>query len=268
MATEWYWREAEIDKGPVSFRDLVTMVRDQILTENDPVRPHYSSDWQEAGSVVGLFHMAGRGEVLARWEEERRQAELARLELQGVAESIEGSRESISLDDIEGMLSFAQSMPESEEPIWRVRLREIDELRAEEERESHDELVAGQFQDLKDQAIAAAIAKMDSKEAVEKKRWRWSISGEGGSREILRRGFQWGLTIVVANLAAVGILSWSKTESMRFPNLQTAASRMQNFPMWGECTPGVYAFLLIDAVLIAAILAYAGSRFLVSLTDK
>lgn len=60
MATQWYWLEQDSERGPVSFQDLVAMIRDCSLDEDDLVRPHYSDEWQKTDTVVGLFSMAKR----------------------------------------------------------------------------------------------------------------------------------------------------------------------------------------------------------------
>jgi hypothetical protein len=71
MATQWYWRDGEQTKGPVSFQELAGMVRDLCLNEDDLVRPSYSkeTDWQTTDSVVGLYHMAERVPVPRKEEQ-------------------------------------------------------------------------------------------------------------------------------------------------------------------------------------------------------
>ena len=270
MASQWYWRNEQIANGPVSFRELVTMVRDEVVGEDDLVRPHYSLDWQAAASVVGLFHMAGRGDVLARWEEERRQEERARLESLTAAERSDFGNASISLSDIEEMLSCAESLSnlDSEEPAWRRRLDEVDAERLLDEGERREELAGERFQQLKGDAIAAAIANLDLKEASLRKRRRGDSWSGWGSRETFQRGLPWGLSFAAANLMALGILSWSDTEALRYPLEIGGAEHLQIFPIWGECSAGVYAFLLLDSVLFAGIAGYAGSQLLVSMTDE
>ncbi|MBC8117599.1 MAG: DUF4339 domain-containing protein, partial [Candidatus Saccharimonas sp.] len=63
MATQWYWRAEEMTCGPVSFQELVGMVRDRALDEDDLVRPDYTQEWQTTDTVVGLFYMARRTPV-------------------------------------------------------------------------------------------------------------------------------------------------------------------------------------------------------------
>ena len=58
MASQWFCKVLGQVVGPVSFQDLVEMVRAGTLTENDPVRRKESSRWDAAREVVGLFRAA------------------------------------------------------------------------------------------------------------------------------------------------------------------------------------------------------------------
>jgi len=60
MATQWHYQTGGEELGPVSFRELIELVRSGTVTESDLVRSSWKPDWQRADSVVGLFHMAGR----------------------------------------------------------------------------------------------------------------------------------------------------------------------------------------------------------------
>lgn len=63
MATAWYYKQSDTSLGPVTFRKMVEMVREEQLLPETMVRPHYMDEWQRADSVVGLFHMARRDPV-------------------------------------------------------------------------------------------------------------------------------------------------------------------------------------------------------------
>jgi len=269
MATQWYWREGDVDRGPVSFRELVAMVRDRALVEEALVRPHYLPEWQEAASVVGLFYMAGRADALARWEQERHLEESARLEVEKAAERDDSRSEPINVGDIDEMLGVAESLSESdfdtEEPAWQRRLREVDAQRKLEEGERHEELVAERFQQLKENAIAAAVANAELKEATKRKRWKWSVVS---LHEMFGSSLPWVLSIVAANLVAIGILAWSDTEALRYPDRQAAVAGSRIFPMWGECPAGEYMFLLVDTMLITGVIGYFGGRLLVNMADE
>lgn len=60
MASDWYYRQDDQELGPHTFRDLVEMVREEQISPETLVRPHYLDEWQRADSVVGLFYMARR----------------------------------------------------------------------------------------------------------------------------------------------------------------------------------------------------------------
>ncbi|WP_339731980.1 DUF4339 domain-containing protein [uncultured Gimesia sp.] len=60
MASDWYYKQDDQERGPYAFRDLVEMVREDKLSPETPVRPHYLNEWQRADAIVGLFHMARR----------------------------------------------------------------------------------------------------------------------------------------------------------------------------------------------------------------
>lgn len=67
MAQQWYFRAHDQEFGPITFRELVELVRAGVVDEGDPVRSSWRTEWQSAVTVVGLFHMAGRpAEELAR----------------------------------------------------------------------------------------------------------------------------------------------------------------------------------------------------------
>lgn len=60
MATRWYYSEFGLEFGPVSFSELVRLVREGELREDDLVRSTDEMDWRPAESVTGLFHLARR----------------------------------------------------------------------------------------------------------------------------------------------------------------------------------------------------------------
>ncbi len=58
MTIEWFCKRDAEEQGPYTFRELVDMIREEKLTPDTEVRPHYLDDWQRADSVVGLYYMA------------------------------------------------------------------------------------------------------------------------------------------------------------------------------------------------------------------
>ncbi|MEZ6132667.1 MAG: DUF4339 domain-containing protein [Planctomycetaceae bacterium] len=60
MATQWYWLEHAEERGPVSFRELALMIRDEQLGDDDLVREASWAEWQKADTVAGLYPTARR----------------------------------------------------------------------------------------------------------------------------------------------------------------------------------------------------------------
>jgi hypothetical protein len=58
MATRWICRLGDRDVGPVTFQDMVKMVRAGELYEENEVRRESGGDWIPASEVYGLFRMA------------------------------------------------------------------------------------------------------------------------------------------------------------------------------------------------------------------
>lgn len=60
MATSWYLKSFEDEFGPISFSELVELVRNGTVVEDDLLRPAQGDQFQRAHSVIGLFYMARR----------------------------------------------------------------------------------------------------------------------------------------------------------------------------------------------------------------
>ena len=63
MATHYFWKADDEVHGPVSFQELVDLVRDLHINEDHLIRADYLKNWQTADTVVGLFYMAKRTPV-------------------------------------------------------------------------------------------------------------------------------------------------------------------------------------------------------------
>lgn len=151
------------DAEPIEFRALVKMVRDGAVDADQMVQEEHG-DWQYVGDVIGLFHLAGRTDVLELWEEERRQ----RLKEQRKAEMASGFDGDMSLEDMESLLKHADGLPDQEEePAWQKRLREVEAQRAAANSElaasTADETETARIQALKDKAIQDALAAADGR---------------------------------------------------------------------------------------------------------
>ena len=71
MSPLWYWLERDqqnrnVEKGPVSFEDLVEMIRNRTLNEQDLVHSGDGQDWQRTDTVPELFAMAERTPVASQ----------------------------------------------------------------------------------------------------------------------------------------------------------------------------------------------------------
>ncbi len=252
MATRYQYRLFDAELGPVAFRDLVRLVRDGTLGAGDLVKADWEQEWHPAAEVVGLFHMAGRTDVVELWEAER-------------ANCIQEAGDSGNLDEV---LNHA----EEETPAWHRRWAQVQEQqkileaeKAQELREQYEEAKSRQgFRD----AISAAEAVLDRREASRRpgrlQRWREALV----SSNSVHSGFRWGMALVTANLVAFGILTWSETEVQRYPKRGSASVLQQQvFPFVGKCSSGEYLFLLADAMMMAGLGGYGAARVLESMAD-
>lgn len=240
MATAWHYRRLDQELGPVSFTELVRVVRAGELAADDQVREDWNPDWRPAALAVGLFHMAGRQDLFDRWE-----AEQTELRRQAAAAQ-----------------STAEISPVAADPAWQQRLRQIAAERVEAaavERAAQQSAVTRT--DI-DATLAAALAEIDAREQLQTPcRWqclcRWLALPEN-----LHRMFRYGAALVAPNLLAWSILEWSEREAQRFPNPQSLGAGVRPFPLWGECDPTLYFFLLIDAMILGGVAGYCLARTL------
>lgn len=63
MATEWYYKQSDEERGPYLFREMIDMVREERLLPESMVRPSYMDEWQRADSVPGLFYLSRKAPV-------------------------------------------------------------------------------------------------------------------------------------------------------------------------------------------------------------
>ena len=215
------------------------------LAADDLVRETWNPDWRPAVLAVGLFHMAGRQDLVDRWEAE--QAELRRLEE-------------------ERRVAAAVQAAEEIETAWQRRLREVQAEERERatlaQAERTAELVAQTTRTEIDSTLAAALDELDARErALEPSRWqRWRQTLQDPGT--LHRVFRWGLVLAAPNLLAWWILRWSEVEAQRFPDRATLAAGWRPFPGWGHCEPALYFFLLLDVMLLGGVAAYLLARTL------
>lgn len=254
MATTYQYRLFDSEFGPVGFRDLVALVRDGTLSTDDLVKADWEDDWHPAAEVVGLFHMAGRQDVLEKWEAERRSRETA-----------------AAAGDLDEMLSQAEAIEDDQEPAWKKRWQQVQEQQrvaeVEKNQQRQQELAQARTQRRIGETISAAEEEFDRREAARRpgriQQWKNALF----SSAALHHVFRWGVTLAAANLVAFGILNWSETESQRYPERRNVAAQARVFPFWGECSTAEYMFLLCDAMIFAGAAGYSGARILESMAD-
>ncbi len=245
MASSYYYRKYNRDVGPVVFDELILLVRNDELEADDLVKCDWESDWHPAVEVVGLFHMAGRDDVVTRYKI-RKQQELARLE-QG----------DINLDE---MLSAAQALPEDAEemPSWQRRLNQL----------ASQQIASGhtaQPRDVQpvdmDAALDAAIANYDARQTAKRRFFK-----QPKTLLPIHTATRWIMAIVMANVIAWSVYSWSKHEARRYPNADKSVT-LTPFPLVGKCNNTQYAFLLTDLMLASAGFGYFLARVLESVAE-
>ncbi|WP_417850787.1 DUF4339 domain-containing protein [Thalassoglobus sp.] len=237
MAVEYHYRLNGEIHGPIAFRELVMHVREKRLSTDDLVKADWDSQWVPAATVVGLFHMAGRDDVLAIWEAEQRekQASIA------VVETNEDSTEAVPPEigrfpRIPGNLNRSPILNNLEDDPDDFDLtREIANVAAE----------ALSERSFKPKSLRRKIA---------------DASHSFFSNAVLYRWFRFGSAIVSANLAGILIVNWSIANMQRFPKPGQSQTFPDEFPFWGECTPILFITLLVDTMLLTGFLGYWAAR--------
>lgn len=256
MATRWHYQRLNVELGPVGFDELVRLVRAEELSADDLVREEWNSEWRPAALAVGLFHMAGRQDLVEKWEaEQEEQRRRDEDEARAAAEAAAATE-----------LDF-----DPDEPAWMRRLREVEAQRrahaAEDRAQREAELAQAATRIEIDETLQAALAELEVREhALEPGRLRrcWGRLTRG---PVLHGVYRWGLTLTIPNLAAAVILSWSEVQAQRLPDRVSLTSGIRAFPFWGPCEPTMYFFLLFDAMLFVGVAAYFTARILESLTE-
>jgi hypothetical protein len=296
MATQWHYQSDGQELGPVSFRELVELVRTGALTEGDLVRPSWKSDWQHADTVVGLFHMAGKSAD-----------ELTRLYSPGQP-AVSEPPPAAALAE----LATVDPDPEAERPGWMTRLFSLTGLRkpsadgipilgppgagssaapaqgvagtaATAQPSSQGALsaelaeyyppAANSGSSAWDSAVEHALQRVEERAAASRRpRGRFgrmrdrvsralaAVRGTGNSSSF-RPVFRLVCAFICANLVAFAIESWSAEEALRFPTVGSAAANRQ-FPLIGPCNYGEYLFFMFDAMLVTGAATWFAARWL------
>ncbi len=243
MATQWRYRRDGVELGPVAFHDLVHLVRGESLSPDDLVREDWNEEWRPAALAIGLFHMAGRQDLVDRWEAEQ---ETLRLAAEAAAARARGEP--------------SDELTAEDEPAWQRRLREV-----------AAEQAAGRAASVTrteiDETLAAALREVEDRERETRASlwtlWLRRCTGPAA----LHRVFRWGLTLLVAHAAAGAILVWSQQQAQRYPDRRRLAEGVRPFPLWGDCDADLFYFLLLDAMALAGLAAYGFARVLERLAD-
>ncbi len=271
---------------------MVQLVRAEVLCADDLVKADWEETWKPAATVVGLFKMAGREDVLARWEAEKALAEeeAARAAQAAVDQSTEISSSPAECplvlatsDDLDLLLGGAGStanraettaairdLPDSELDSVQVAhtlndtstsCNDVGEKRRSLNRHSlpGDPSVTSRIQATIEAAVEEADVKGEGRErACRPSLWQRfrhvDVNGTGTS------AFRWGAALLFANIVAVSILSWSELQSQRFPERAGSPAGLQVFPFWGPCSSREYTFLLIDVAVLAGFCGYLAAR--------
>ncbi len=227
MAVEYHYQLNGEIHGPIAFRELVMHVREETLSTDDLVKADWDNQWVPAASVVGLFHMAGRDDVLAIWEAEQIEKQVS----VAAAEPSDGLIDASSLN-VENLSS---------------RLTELNRATGTTVQDHSLE----EF-DLTRQIADVAAEALNAKSPQPKSFWGKIQESTQSffSNAKLHRWFRFGSAIVCANFIGILIVNWSLTNMQRFPKPGQSQVFPGEFPIWGECSPMLFITLLIDTMLI------------------
>lgn len=263
MSSAWYYQEDGVELGPITFHELVALVKDGRLGRDDFVRPGYQKQWQRAEDTVCLFEMAER---IPR----------ERLRLAPVVEHAGAAAVDSVLEDgrfTEGNDDRALQKWFQEQLAATCVNGTVGEVPDDESGLISSSKGFGVEtsrtvpKSLWQSVVAAAVARFDMRhgdhDAV-RCRWWWHFGRFVPRVESLNVAMRLGFRCVVA--AGVGWLTWSlmqqadATEALRFPGWQQR-SGVKVVPIIGECSPAEFAFFVWDFVVVMAIAGYAGARW-------
>lgn len=251
MATSYRFQRAGEESEPVDFRELVQLVRDEALLADDLVIADWQTEWGPAAEIVGLFHTAGRDDVLEKWEQEQR--EKKRREL------LEASEDGF---EIESLLKNEESLLNHSDSL--TRLEQAEAKRLETLRQQRD-TEQSELNDLKNvqQAVGSALSEFDERERRRQQKSIISFLTVG----TLQSMFRMAMALGVANLVTYLVFSWSQTELQRFPDKRSTSKEMKVFPIYGKCSESEYFFLMCDTMIVAGIAGYGLARGLEFFVD-
>ncbi len=279
MAVAWTYRRESGLTGQARFRELVQLVRADELGADDLVKADWEDVWRPAATVVGLFKMAGRADVLAKWEAEKLAAEqaavrqeAAQLEAGSVdvrENAVDGSLSVATAEDLNLLLGLQPATaPREALSVLTPAAQGIESREGGGEAAAFNSidggLVTGAASGVSLVMQSAIDAAMDEAESRDVSRENaqgpsfWSRVYFPGVGAVALR---WGGALLFANLTAIGILSWSELQVQRFPERSVSVAQTEIFPFWGRCSSNQYAFFLTDAIVLAGFGGYLAARY-------
>ncbi|MBT5018311.1 MAG: hypothetical protein HON04_06150 [Planctomicrobium sp.] len=251
MATSYRFQRAGEESEPVDFRKLVQLVRNEVLLADDLVIADWQNEWGPAAEVVGLFHTAGRDDVLKRWEQEQR--EKKRREL------LDAGEDGI---EIESLLKNEDSLHKHSDSLARLEQAEAERLEALRQRRDTDQLEVNDQKNVQ-AAVGSALSEFDERERRRQQKSIISFLTVG----TLQSMFRMAMALGVANLVTYLVFSWSQTELQKFPDKRSTSKEMKVFPIYGKCSDAEYLFLMFDTMIVAGIAGYGLARGLELFVD-
>ncbi len=208
-----------------------------------------------AAEVVGLFHTAGRDDVLEKWK--REQKERRRREL---LESEE--EEGLDLDQLEILLNAESSLESRDDALARLEQAEAEQLEklrqlrtlSQEESSDHENV---------NQTIDAALLEREEREQRRQQKSIISFLTVG----TLQSMFRIAMAVGVANLVTFLVFSWANTEMQKYPDIRTTSAEMKVFPLYGKCSETEFLFLMFDTMIVSGIAGYGLARGLEFFVD-
>lgn len=248
MASRWLVNNR--GNSLLTFGELVSLARCGDLHQDDLVKAEWEPDWRPAHTVVGLFYRAKRDEIQVASEPELvSQLKTHLAESAFRIDELEAAQELQSADETESLSAT--------EPGWQKRLREVQEARAQDTGfENLPESASSSIQLLIEAAMAPAKV---SRWSQRWDRWcsRWSRLHDWLNTTAALRlvsGF------VIAVFVGWGLFHYSRQTALRFPRPDMPDRFV--LPVFGDCTPGEFLFVLIDMVIVSMFLIYFGGQAL------
>lgn len=239
MKTTFYYQRSGQTHGPVHFNDLIELVRSDRLEVDDQVKADWQSEWNSAGEVVGLFHIAGREDVLSRWKEKIQSK--ARQALKQTDAMNEVDLESLHIAD-SSCGNYRDTLDEH---------RSFSKVPGSHTCEIHEDSPS---------ILSASQAVLDDSSPA--------INDPQPTENLLQQLFRFGVAIGTSNMTAYLIFRWSERELYRFPQGSRSVTASHLFPFYGFCSQFEFALLTIDAMLISGALGYGAAKVLERITEE